>query len=235
MFLAAHPCKLRPQYDPNTNFTDYTVEDIAEVNSAISLIAGDAIHNLRSALDHLAASLVRDAGNTPSKQTYFPICQSPAHYVAESPGKIKGMRKTDIARIDLLKPYLRGEDRLWGLHRMDITDKHDLILTQTQCVGGVNYRISEADTVETMGGINIFGRTPSTDKKIVTVPLFGQFPTPEKGKVLVRFPGNTEKDEDDRFSFDIAFGDVQVFKGRLVLPSLRELANLVQGIVDSFK
>jgi hypothetical protein len=38
-----------------------------------------------------------------------------------------------------------------------------------------------------------------------------------------------------RPSFDIAFGDVEVFKARLVLESLHDLAKLVQTVVNAFK
>jgi hypothetical protein len=56
----------------------------------------------------------------------------------------------------------------------------------------------------------------------------------KKGEILVRFLGNTEKDEDIKPSFDIAFGDVEVFKGRLVSEVLNELATLVQGTLNAF-
>ena len=218
-----------------TAHTDYMVEDVAEVDPVISLIIGDAVHNLRSALDHLAAALVRDNCAVPTKSTYFPIGKSPSQYVISAPGQVQGMSIADEKRIDSLKPYLGGDDRFWGLHRMDITDKHNLILTQTQCVGGINYAVSEAETAEMFGMSDFFGRIPSTEKKPILVPWVGPLLVPKKGEILFRFPGNTEKNEDMKPSFDIAFGDVEVFKGKPVVPSLRELANLVQGIVDSFK
>jgi hypothetical protein len=235
VFLATNPCKLRAQHNPQTAYTDYMVEDVAEVDQAISLVIGDAVHNLRSALDHLAVALVKDAGATPTTKTYFPISDSLSKYAANSPGQVDGIRGTDKNIIDSLQPYLGGDDRFWRLHRMDITDKHNLILTQTQCIGGINYAVSEAETAEMFGMSDFFGRTPSTEKKPVMVPWVGPLLIPKKGEILFRFPGNTEKDEDMRPSFDIAFGDVEVFKGKRVLPSLRELANLVQRVVDSFK
>jgi hypothetical protein len=235
VFLETNPCKLRAQHNPQTAHTDYMVEDVAEVDPIISLIIGDAVHNLRSALDHLAASLVRDKGNIVGPNTYFPIYKGPSQYVTESPGKIKGMSSTDETRIGLLKPYLGGDDRFWGLHRMDITDKHNLILTQTQCIDGINYAVSEAETAEALGMSDYFGRVPSTKKETVTIPWSGPLLVPKKGEILFRFPGNTEKNEDMQPSFDIAFGDVEVFKGKLVLPSLRDLANLVQTVVNAFR
>lgn len=211
------------------------VEDVAEVDPVISLMIGDAVHNLRSSLDHLAVALVRDAGAVPTKSTYFPISDSPDKFVATAPGQVKGISDTDKKIIKGLKPYLGGEDRFWGLHRMDITDKHDLILTQTQCLGGINYTVSDADAFASFGITEFLGSTPSAEKKTVTVPMIGALLIPKKGEILFRFPGDTEKDENMQPTFDVAFGNVEVFVGKRVLPELWELVELVQGTVDAFK
>jgi hypothetical protein len=118
---------------------------------------------------------------------------------------------------------------------MDITDKHDLILTQTQCLGGINYAVSEADAFASLGATEFLGRIPSSEKKPVTVPWVGPLLVPKKGEILFQFPGNTEKDEDMKPSFDVAFGNIEVFVGKRVLPSLWELVGLVQGAIDSFR
>jgi len=39
--------------------------------------AGDIVHNLRSALDHLAFQLVLAGGHTPTTETAFPVGKSP--------------------------------------------------------------------------------------------------------------------------------------------------------------
>jgi hypothetical protein len=96
-FLKTNPCKLRPQYNPHTTFTEYMVEDVVEVDPVISLVIGDAIHNLRSALDHLAAALFREnnSGAAPPTTTYFPIYESASKYIAGAPGKVKGISIAD--------------------------------------------------------------------------------------------------------------------------------------------
>ncbi len=232
-FLQISPCKLRPQYNPHAAHTEYVVENVTEIDPLISLVIGDAIHNLRSALDHLAAALVRDNGGIVTANTYFPISQSSGKHIAGAPGKIQGMSIPDQALIDLQKPYLTGNDAFWGLHRMDITDKHDLILTQTQCIEAINYRVSDAEIAETFGS-EFFGDNPSTEKQSVSIPWVGPLLVPKNGDELLRFPGNTEKDENIQPSFDIAFGDVEVFKGKLVLQTLRDLSTLVQGTINQF-
>jgi hypothetical protein len=168
------------------------------------------------------------------KSTYFPICKSASQYVASAPGQVKGMSITDENRISSLKPYLGGDDRFWGLHRMDIADKHELIITQTQCVGGINYTLDRMDHVDAM--VALFGVVPSsTQKETVMIPFIGTPLIPKKGEVLLHFVGDTEKDEKMQPSFDVAFGDVEVFKGRLVSESLHDLAELVQTVINAFR
>ncbi len=232
-FLRTNPCKIRPQYNPQTRFTDYIVEDFVEVDPVISLVIGDIVHNLRSALDHLVAALVVDNGGKVGPNTYFPISNSAQVHTSSAPGKVRGVSVADEHLIDSFKPYLGGEDALWGLHRMDITDKHVLILTQIHCASGVTYRLdpSTADELFWDNYTAIFG-APKDEP--ITIPLIDPIGVMKKGDVLLRFPGNTEKDENKQPAFDIAFGDIEVFKGKLVVRTVYELANFVLRIVKSF-
>src|SRR5258708_2591931 len=90
----------------------------------VVVLAGEIIHNLRSALDHLAWQLVETAGNVPSSDTMFPILLSLDGYESSKIGKVKGMRPEAIKAIDRLKPYKGGNDELWRIHELDIIDKH---------------------------------------------------------------------------------------------------------------
>src|SRR5436305_13919561 len=57
-----------------------SMPDLAPIAQEVSLIVGDIVHNLRSALDHLAWQLACDAaGGTPAKpkKVHFPICDPP--------------------------------------------------------------------------------------------------------------------------------------------------------------
>jgi hypothetical protein len=59
-FIDPEPYVVEPHYDPNwgdKGRTIYRVLGLPTIPDDISLITGDAIHNLRSALDHLAYSL----------------------------------------------------------------------------------------------------------------------------------------------------------------------------------
>jgi hypothetical protein len=63
-----------------------------------------------------------------SANTCFPIGECLKKYKARFRGGIKGMSKAGKKAICILKPYGGGDDRLWGLHHLDIMDKHRLLV-----------------------------------------------------------------------------------------------------------
>ena len=81
----------------------------------LALIAGDAAHNLRSALDLLAWALYRRVAGGDGKHIYFPICETPEKYKAQAPGKVEGISATDVKAIDAIQPYGTGNDYQIGM------------------------------------------------------------------------------------------------------------------------
>jgi len=100
----------------------------------IPAIAGDVVHNLRCALDHLAYQLVLVGvafGETPPKKwqdVQFPIAHSSDSYKTAKERRIQGARREAIEAVDALKPYKDGNDPLWLLSKLDNADKHSFIL-----------------------------------------------------------------------------------------------------------
>jgi hypothetical protein len=115
--------------DPNTGYKVEQITNLRRVSAHVIGASCDAIHNLRSALDHLAYQLILAAGNTPTKTTGFPIYEDMASYKRYKARKVKGMSSRAIELIDALKPYKRGNDLLWRLHELDNIDKHRMLLT----------------------------------------------------------------------------------------------------------
>jgi hypothetical protein len=134
-FLALNPYTVTPEYYVEHGATAYFLDECREIPIRVPLLAGDAAHCLRSALDYLAYSLVPPrAGGEPSTHIYFPICKSLKEYRTESVRKTDGMPQSAKDRIDAFKPYKGGDDRLWKLHQLDIADKHRLLTTAATVV-----------------------------------------------------------------------------------------------------
>lgn len=107
---------------------------------AWSVIVGDYIHNLRSALDHLAWQLVLVSGGKPSERTQFPI------FMAEPTGRaigrwdqmVAGMVEPVVAQIRDVQPYAAGDQAkqhtLAILNALSNIDKHRLPLARVAAI-----------------------------------------------------------------------------------------------------
>lgn len=102
------------------------VTKVGEVPVDVISIAGDVVHNLRSALDHLAYQLAVTGtpGKEPSRRVEFPIAKDATTYEAEKARKLEGIRPDTVKVIDALKPYKGGNDAIWRIHELDNIDKH---------------------------------------------------------------------------------------------------------------
>lgn len=103
----------------------------------LSIICGDVVHNLRSALDHLVWQLVLAEGNKPGKWTSFPIYSDPKDFnlnvrfrkKKRGSGPLEGINPNGQAwaAIEGAQPYYAVNPRanpLSMLNELDVTDKH---------------------------------------------------------------------------------------------------------------
>jgi hypothetical protein len=80
-FYATNPFKFSGKADLQAGKVVYTMDSVKDAPDEASLIAGEIIQNLRSALDHLAYQLFLRAGGTGAgKNIYFPIGGSKTSY-----------------------------------------------------------------------------------------------------------------------------------------------------------
>jgi hypothetical protein len=234
-FLDAKPYKVGAKRDPQTRKTIYYVVSVSETPFGIASTAGDAIQNLRSALDHLAYRLVVvGLGAPPLRPEYiaYPIADSQAQYPSLRDGKVKGARQDAKDAIDATKPYPGGNDALWRLHKLNNIDKHRLLLTV-----GSGFR--SVDIGAEMH--RIFAKAFPLDPTVSLphLPLFVRpgdrlFPL-KAGDELYIGGVDDEVNEKMQFRFDVAVGEPRIFDGEPILKTLQDMAKLVDHIVLSFK
>jgi hypothetical protein len=199
----------------------------------LSVVLGDAVHNLRAALDHLACAAVwRNRGEV-TTSTAYPISDT-AQRFERSLSRIAAAGEETLELIRASKPYKGGNDALWALHRLDIRDKHRLLLT----VGGA-YRSFGIDL-----GAMLAASAPEgfRSEGIPSMPVFirpadKQFPL-SGGEELYRIPANAEGAESHptpQFRFDVVLGERDVFEGQPVLETIRRLADAVADVVEGFE
>ncbi len=93
----------------------------------IAMIAGDAVHNLRAALDILMCDIARIRSKS-TKKIYFPFAKSRESYETTLKNEV-GRLGLDVKEALLAcMPYDGGNLMLKGLHDLDIADKHDMII-----------------------------------------------------------------------------------------------------------
>lgn len=97
----------------------------------LALAIGDAIHNLKCALDYAWIGTIKEI--VPAKitsKTKFPIRSSRSELQSALGGiGIQNSHPTLYNLIvDDIKPYDGGDDLLCAIHRMDIGDKHKLLI-----------------------------------------------------------------------------------------------------------
>src|SRR5580704_5766723 len=119
--------------DRNPGSESYTINIQRPVGFSedVAPIVGDAVHNLRAALDHIASAIVIAGRKDDPAIAYFPL-QDTRQSLVKSPdyGLIERVAPDLALEIaDVIKPYKTGGDsRFWSLNRLDRMDKHRLLI-----------------------------------------------------------------------------------------------------------
>jgi hypothetical protein len=105
-------------------------------------VIGDALHNLRSALDLLYYATVLECGGVPTKWTRFPVRDTRDALIAPLTGALEKQQinaKVSEVILDVVKPYETGNYALWALDDLNIRDKHQLLVPVFQLMrfGGI--------------------------------------------------------------------------------------------------
>lgn len=140
-YLGTTPYKVATKRDSQTRKPVYYVASAEVVPDSIPLVAGDAVQNLMSTLDHLAYQLVcKDTADRPPNPNwiYFPIADDDAAYEAKKRGKMQGARAETFSAIDALRPFKGGNDLLWSLYGLNNIEKHRLLLTVGSQAAGIH-------------------------------------------------------------------------------------------------
>jgi hypothetical protein len=193
------------------------VKDAQPVPREISTTLGDAIHNLRSAFDHVMYLLVKAARGDLTDRIYFPICKTLEQYKSAF-GKREIYQVGDAA-VKLLRsvqPHITGDDTLWHINELDRVDKHRLLLTVIAVTNSWQVPIFRS-----MGLISL---------RLIGGPLVA-------GDEVVRIPESTyeKMNRDVKLGLDVRFGDSEIVAGKPVLETLNYMADFSGAIISQFE
>src|SRR5665213_558109 len=114
------------EYDAKRHGFPVVITEIPQLPVTCSALLGDAVHNFRSALDHIAWAMV-DRGRTPlhtlsegaKRGIVFPLCdhkvarnsKDTSGWVKSHKRNLPGVCRADLALVRAFQPYVHGRRR----------------------------------------------------------------------------------------------------------------------------
>jgi hypothetical protein len=201
--------------DANGGDDSIKLAAVEVVPGELLCIIGDAIHNLRTALDFAMNHMVRN----PTKFTKFPVRDSRKELVDAINGGLKTYASEDIVKfiVDFVQPYPNGRGAvIWAIHGLDIEDKHGTLIAH-----------NELEFVSGMRGVDQRG----TEFEIDTWLIVSNRVATEK----LRSHRNVEITDKGRPTLRIVFGQGMPMEGSEVLPTLTQFVNFVAQTVENIE
>jgi hypothetical protein len=236
-YLSSTPYVIGTKRDQESGRLIYFLASVQPTPLRVSAILGDTIHNLRSALDHLAFQLVWvGKGKAPSSHVYFPIADDRPKYLEQRRRQMKGADPSAIAAVDALAPYKGGNDLLWKLHKLDNVDKHRVLITAGSAFRSVNIGAHMSREMQKQIAssplASKFTEFPALD--VFVKPADRMFPLKQGDELFIDGP-DAEPNEKLQFRFDVAFGEQGVVFGEPIVESLASMLSCVDGILPKFE
>jgi hypothetical protein len=190
-----------------------------DIPESVLLAVGDAVHNLMCALDFVMNDIEFAQRGFRSAFTKFPIYETRDKLVAAANGgpKEKAPKAIIDFIVDSIQPYKRGRgEPLWGLHALDIEDKHRLLIAKKDVtlIRNIACKDGRGERFMIPEWAFIGGKAPAHICHGHSNVLIA-----DKGKA----------------TFGIVFGQGMPFYGKPMLPTLLDLSHFVSGTVDSLE
>lgn len=230
VFLAQSPppCEVVPVDENGTGDLIF----VAKINNMPpiewSIRVGEILHHLRSILDQLIWQLMLANGKKPDVETAFLVFDS-----ADKLASSKKMKHLDLESqklVNELKPYPGGNDLLWKLHRLDITDKHHHLIL------GLGSALESVDVWPSLSCqfTSYFPGIAPPDIPAPIRPAERDFPMKD-GSLLCRVAASKRSEPGatvpPKFNFEIVYGDGELLNDEPLFPSLQKFFDLTEDIV----
>jgi hypothetical protein len=211
-----HDVIIKPNADRGHDVLETRI--VQAVPTEFALVIGDALHNLKAALDLVVNEVVITRLGSSDDYTRFPVREDRKKLEAAVNGSQVAQASKAVASfiVDRVKPYYAGNDTIWALHRLNILDKHRLLLPVMQINGVNDIRIKHE------GGEYLMGAWIITRTRAVRHTLY------DLQNCQVADKGN--------LSLLILFDQRAVpLAGAPIIPTLVGFVRHVSGIVDGIE
>ncbi len=186
-------------------------------------IVGDAIHNLRTALDLMASDLVQ-LNRQSTKGVYFPIAAAEAGL--DDMIKDKNFRRAGpdaVALLKNLKPFRGGNEAIRALHDLDLKDKHQALLPIAHGANvDLSYLLANSETAKAddIAKLRKWSSRIERDGQMLVIPMRSHSP-PVGTKIKAEFALTLDHEG--------ALGRFEI------VAALNELARIVEAVVGEFE
>ncbi len=230
-FFERKACSFVYVRDFKARETAVRFEQRRAIPDEFGLIIGDAVHNFRASLDLAMWEILAPYNPNPEK-VQFPFAKRADSLESTIASRLVQLAGPKIVTaIRDLKPYQGGNDDLYGLHLLDIADKHRVLIPviSLSSVEGINVPGLDTSTwaYQTMSGIAFIGL--KNKQEIWRVPY--NLPS----RAMRRATKAYKAEEDIGGSFHIAFAQGLPFEQQPVVTVLVRLSDCVANALATLR
>jgi hypothetical protein len=213
-FLQSDFCQLRVEKDPNGRNEVLKLVSVASLPADVPLIMGDAVHNLRSALDYVTRQLF----GADNERVTFPLVKKREDLENSSAMGLVKKVFPDLAKFIIAKieTHDTGHPSIWAAGRLDNIDKHKLLIpiVSVQAIHDISF-INEESNIRGTG--NSF--------------------TVSEGRVLnaISMPPPVKITGYGKPTAQILFAEGQPLEGQPVIPCLVQISQRVSQTVEALE
>ncbi len=208
------------EYDPDAGCDFLKVRATETLGDDFVLILGDALHNLRTSLDFAMNEIEFRTIGERTPYTKFPASYTSRNSLINAVNgglKEKAPKEVIDCIVDIVQPYKGGRGHaIWGLHEIDIEDKHRLLIanTELQFIRGI--------CIEDDAGMeHAIGDWLVVPGKVASYPITGN------RNVKVKDEGNV--------TYTVSFGHGMPFSGYGVIKVTRALVEEVESVLKEIE
>jgi hypothetical protein len=138
--------------------------------------------------------------------------------------------------IDETKPYRLGNDTLWQIHKLDIIDKHRMLMTVGSTFASMNMNaVVERHLAETLSKLpGLSGQPPPKLPDFFVNPAERVFPLQPGVELFIDAP-DAKVIEELKFNFEVLLYEDGVIEGEPLVESLQRMTKVVEDLVVGFK
>lgn len=211
------------QDDISTGYRSIRMIGSEPIPLGLGLIIGDAMHNLRSALDNVIWELVSPHKPESPKKVQYPFVEDPTKLDDAIQKRLVHLAGPNV--INIIKssnPYRGGDKNLWAVHELNNIDKHRTPLFAEQVLFLKPGKLTQYDP-----------SAPSnytfTDGAFIGGSV--SWPIPVGNRHQRRKVGISPSGHKLKLPLELVFGQGLPFAGDRVVPLLKDATNKVAQII----